>query len=111
MQSPLQITFRRLPPADALEARIRARAAKLEEFFPRITGGRVVVQEIDRHRRQGKQFSVRVALRVPKHEFAVNRDHDEDAYVAVRDAFDAAERQLEARARLKRGDVKTRAAR
>jgi hypothetical protein len=37
----------------------------------------------------------------------VNRDRDEDVYVALRNAFDAAKRQLEDYVRLLRGDVKT----
>jgi cold shock CspA family protein len=38
-----------------------------------------------------------------------NRDHDEDVYVALRDAFDAMARQLEEVARAQRGDVKAHA--
>ena len=48
-----------------------------------------------------------VEARVPGHEVLVNRDHHEDVFVAVRDAFDAAARKLEDIARLQRGDVKT----
>jgi ribosome-associated translation inhibitor RaiA len=44
---------------------------------------------------------------VPGSEIVVNRDHAEDVYVALRDAFDAAKRQLEDYARKIRGDVKT----
>ena len=34
-------------------------------------------------------------VRVPDHEIVVNRDHAEDPYVALRDAFDVASRRLE----------------
>jgi len=108
MQTPLKIAFREMPRSDVLEARIRDKAAKLEEFYPRINSCRVVVEERERHRRQGKQFSVKLDIRVPGHEVIVDRDHDEDVYVALRDAFDAAKRKLEDVARLQRGDVKTR---
>ena len=107
MQLPLQITFRNFPQSEAVEARIRAKAAKLEEFHPHIMSCHIVVEEVDRHRHQGKQFSVRLDLRVPGHEVVVDRDHDEDIYVALRDAFNAAGRQLEEVARTQRGDVKT----
>ena len=40
--------------------------------------------------------------------YVANRAHHEDAYVALRDAFDAAKRQLEEIARVQRGDVKAR---
>jgi len=106
MQVPLQITFRNFPRSDAVEARIREKVAKLEEFYSRITSCRVVVEQRDRHHHQGTQFTVRLDIRVPGHELAIDRDHHEDIYVAVRDAFDAAARKLEDVARVQRGDVK-----
>ncbi|HUL41579.1 MAG TPA: HPF/RaiA family ribosome-associated protein [Burkholderiales bacterium] len=106
MQVPLQITFRNFQHSDAVETRIREKAAKLEEFHPRIISCRVVVEERDRHHHQGKQFNVRLDIRVPGHELAIDRDHHEDIYVAVRDAFDAAARKLEDVVRVQRGVVK-----
>ena len=95
LQDSLQITFRNMPRSDALDAHIRQKAAKLEEFHPRITSCRVTVEEIARHQHQGREFQLRVDVRAPGHkEFVVNRDHAEDPYVAVRDAFDAMARQL-----------------
>ena len=44
---------------------------------------------------------------MPGREIVVTRDHDEDVYVALRDAFDAAKRQLEDYARKIRGDIKS----
>jgi ribosomal subunit interface protein len=107
MEIPLQVTFRNIPRSEALESRIRAKAARLEVFHPHITGCRVTVEEMDRHRQQGKQFRIRVNTRVPGHEVVVDREHDENVYVALRDAFDAAARQLEELIRLQRGDVKS----
>jgi len=106
MQIPLQITFRNFPRSEAVEARIRAKAVKLEEFDPRIVSCHVVVEELDRHHHQGKQFTVRLDIRVPGHEVAVDRAHHEDVYVALRDAFDAAGRQLEEVVRTRRREVK-----
>ena len=107
MQVPLQITYRDMECSDALDARIRDKAAKLEEFHPHLMSCRVVVEERHRHQHQGRQFTLSIDARVPGHEVLVNRDHHEDVYVAVRDAFDAAARKLEDIARLQRGDVKT----
>jgi ribosomal subunit interface protein len=106
MQVPVQITFRDMPRSDALETHIRDSAAKLEEFHDRITSCRVTVEQTAQHHHQGRQFRVRVDLRVPGKEIVSNRDHHEDVYVALRDAFDAVKRQLEETARLMRGDVK-----
>jgi len=107
MQVPLQITYRNMRKSDALDERLRERAAKLEEFHPSITSCRVVVEERHRHQRQGREFTVSIDARVPGHAVFVDRDHDEDVPVALRDAFDAAARQLEDLARLQRGDVKS----
>jgi ribosomal subunit interface protein len=106
LQVPLQVTIRDIPRSDALEAEIRQRVDKLEEFHSRITSCRVTVEQVARHQHQGKEYRVRIDLRVPGEEIAVNRDHDEDVYVALRDAFDAARRRLEDAVREQRGDVK-----
>lgn len=107
MQVPLQITIRDVQHSEALEARIREKATKLESFHPRIMSCRVTVEESQKHKTQGKHFHVSVDVRVPGKEVVANRDHHEDVYVALRDAFDSARRQLEELARLQRGDVKT----
>ena len=95
MQTPLQITIRGIPPSDALDLRIREKAGKLEEFHPRITSCRVTIEEINKHQQQGREFQVGIDVRVPGKEIVVNRAHDEDVYVALRDAFDAAKRQID----------------
>ena len=106
MHVPLQITVRDFPQSEALEARIREKAAKLEEFHPNIISCRVSIEELRKHQQQGRHFQVNLDVRVPGKEIVVNHMHDEDVYVALRNAFDAAKRQLEEAGRLKRGDVK-----
>jgi len=107
MQVPLKITMRHMAQSEALETRIRSKAAKLEAFHPNITGCSVAIEEQGRHQQQGRAFNVRLVVRVPEHEIVVNRDQHEDVYVALRDAFDAARRQLDEFAGVQRGDVKT----
>lgn len=109
MQVPLVVTYRNISKSDALDARVREKAAKLEEFHPHLTSCRVVIEERHRHQRQGREFSVSIDARVPGHEVFVNRADDEDVYVAVRDAFDAAVRKLEELARVQSGNVKSHA--
>ncbi len=106
MQLPLQITVRDIDPSPALEARIREKAAKLESYHGRITSCRVVIEQEGRHRNHGRAIVVRLDVRVPEHEIVVTRQHDEDAYVAVREAFDDVGRQLQELARRSRGEVK-----
>ena len=108
MQIPLHIAVQGLAHSDALDARIRDKTAELERFHPRITSCRVTVSEVARHHQQGRQFEVRIDVRVPGHaEVVSNRMHDEDVYVALRDAFGSVTRQLEEVVREKRGDVKS----
>ena len=107
MQIPPQITIRDMEHSDALETHIRDKVNKLDEFFDRIMSCRVVVEMPHKHHHQGKHFNVRLDIGVPGSELVVNRDHAEDVYIALRDAFDAAKRQLEDYARKMRGDVKT----
>ena len=106
MQIPMQITIRDMEHSEALETHIRQKAEKLDEFFKHIMSCRVVVEMPHKHHQQGKQFNVRIDIGVPGNEIVVNRDHSEDVYIALRDAFDAAKRQLEDYARKVRGDVK-----
>jgi cold shock CspA family protein len=106
MQLPVQVTYRGMESSAAIEDAVRDRAAKLEQFHPRIMSCRVVIEQPARHKRQGKEFVVHVDLKLPGGEIAVNRDHDADVFVALRDAFDAARRKLEDFAREQRGDVK-----
>lgn len=106
MQSALQITTRDVPHSDALESHIREKVAKLEKFYPHIMGCRIVVEQPHKHHHQGRVFDAHVDITVPGGELVVNRATHEDVYVAVRDAFDAAKRQLEDYARRQRGDTK-----
>jgi ribosome-associated translation inhibitor RaiA len=68
---------------------------------------RVVVEMPHKHHHQDKQYTVRTDIGVAGGEIVVNRDHDEDAYVALHDALDVANRQLEEYARKLHGNVKT----
>lgn len=112
MQIPLQITFRGIPHSDAVEARIREKVAKLDKFHSHIMSCRVAVESEHQHRHQGNQYHIRIDITTPRKELVISREHHdkqahEDIYVAIRDAFKAATRQLEDYARVQRGEVKT----
>jgi len=106
MQIPLQITFRNLARSEAIETAIRERAGKLDTVHHAVQSCRVVVEGDGLHRQHGRTYNVRIDVHVPHHEFAVTREGDEDVYVAVRDAFNAARRRLEELAAMTRGKVK-----
>lgn len=106
MQIPLKITMRDIPTSEAIENHIRKKVAKLEKLYPRLTSCRVTLNMPHKHKHQGKLVNAKVGMMLPQGEINVNRHSNEDAYVAIRDAFDAAGRQLEDYARRQRGDVK-----
>jgi cold shock CspA family protein/ribosome-associated translation inhibitor RaiA len=113
MQVPLEIVFHNCDRSPAVEAAVRERAAKLERLANGITSCRVTVEAPHKHHQQGNLYTVRVDLRYPGGEAVVNRSPGvnhahEDVYVALRDAFKAARRQLQDRLRVRRGDVKVR---
>lgn len=106
MPNQLQITLHGVTRSEALEEQIRRRAARLERVHGAITSCRVVVEHPHQHRHQGGHFVVRLHIGVPGGEIVVNHDRSEDVYIAVRDAFDAARRQLEDHARRRDGGAK-----
>jgi ribosome-associated translation inhibitor RaiA len=96
MEVPLQITLRDMKRSDALAARIRFDADRLERLHPEITSCRVVVEEAARHRLQGREFAVHVEVRLPGRDALVSTmQRNDDVYVAVRDAFDSVRRQFD----------------
>ncbi|MBE3109054.1 MAG: ribosome-associated translation inhibitor RaiA [Acidobacteria bacterium] len=112
MQAPLNISFRNMDPSEAIETRVREKAEKLERLYDRIISCEVVVEAPHRNHQKGKLYDVRINLSVPGDDINVGRtgpqNHaHEDVYVAIRDAFAAANRQLEDHVRKMRGDVKT----
>lgn len=119
---PLQITFRNMKHSDAVDSHIREEAAKLDEFFDRITSCRVVVELPHQHHNRGNSFNIRIALDVPGREIVVNHQPNlhgkvvdfgeekhlkgmelegphKDIYVAIHDAFRTVRRQLQDYAR------------
>ena len=100
-----------MEPSDAVETAIRDKVAKLEKYYDQVVACHVVVEAPHQHQHQGKLYSVHIDITLPQGKVVVSRDPQkdhshEDVYVAVRDAFDAAYRQLEDYQRRQRGDVK-----
>jgi ribosomal subunit interface protein len=109
---PLQITFRHMDSSPALEARIRELVSRLDRFSEHIMRCHVIVEPLAGHKRQGALYDFRIDITLPDEEIAIRHAHPadhahEDPYVALRDAFRAARRQLQDYERKRRGDVKT----
>jgi ribosomal subunit interface protein len=111
MRLPLQITFRHVDAPPAVEERIRECAEEIDRHCDQIMSCRVAVECQHRRHQEGNLFRVRVDITVPGREIVVGRDSKpgrahQDIYVAIRDAFDAARRQLQDYTRMRRGEVK-----
>jgi len=99
-KQPLQINFRNIPHSDFIEARVREKIVKLDEFYDQIMSCSVMIEEPHGHHNKGKLYHVRIDLTVPNGELVINRtpkDYHahEDVYVTIRDAFNAACRKLQ----------------
>jgi hypothetical protein len=111
------ITFRGMAGSPALEADIRERVRKLDACCGRIVSCHVVVELGERRHESGNRFHVRIHLVVPRGEIVIahsngvhpardgstvrrRKANETDremkrAYVAVRQAFEVARRQLQ----------------
>jgi cold shock CspA family protein/ribosome-associated translation inhibitor RaiA len=100
-----------MPPSEAIENNIRDKAAKLDGFYDKIMGCRVLLEAPHRHHHKGKLYHVRIDLTLPGGEIVINREPSrhashKDVYVAIRDAFAAARRKLQDFIRRRRGVLK-----
>ena len=100
------ITYRHMPHSPVMDERIRELTDKLLQIHPRITSCHVIVDELDRHKEQGRIFEVRLDVKAPRAEIVANHQRHEDPYVAMRDAFDAVIRQLTETVDKQRGEIK-----
>lgn len=107
----VQVVFRNMDPSEAVEAKVREKAEKLQTFYSPIMGCRVAIEARHHHHHQGNLYQVRVDVTVPGHELVADRQPQDnhaytDVYVVIRDAFDAMRRQLEDLKRHLEGKVK-----
>jgi ribosome-associated translation inhibitor RaiA len=112
MQVTPRIVFRNFIASPHVRERVAREVERLDKFHSRITSCRVVVERASGRRKTGDLYRARIFLTLPGgREVAATRTQDdahahEDVLVAVRDAFDAAQRRIEDLTRVQRGDVK-----
>ena len=99
MNNEFQVVFHNIDQTNAIADAVQKRISKLERYCEHIITGRVVLDSPHNNHHKGKVYSVGVEIHTPSKEVRVNQDqHDnhahEDLYIAIRDAFNAAERQL-----------------
>ena len=101
MANDFQIVFHNIDQSTSVSYAVNKRISKLQRFCSRILTGRVVLDSPHNNHYKGKVYSVGLEIHTPSKEIRVNQEqHDnhahENLYVAIRDAFNAAERQLKA---------------
>lgn len=106
MQVPVDITERNIRLDEAARQRILDKALGLDVYYDRITACRVVAETPHHHQNKGLQYNIHVEIEVPGKLLVVRRKPSDDLNAAIRDAFDAARRQLEDYVREQRGDIK-----
>ena len=111
MQTPLEIAYRYCEPSEEIRSEIAVQVQRLEKLSPRMTSCCVVVNGPQSRHRRGEPFEVELRIAMPRHRnVVVDRHHNEApereyALVAIREAFDAASRQIEGIACDVRGQV------
>jgi len=98
MQTGAEIAYHHMDPSPGGERRVGERLSRLEKHFGRLTRCRVIVDAPHLAHRKGNHHTVRLEAQMPGAVFTVDRapgdaNAHEEVLVAVRDAFDALERQ------------------
>jgi ribosomal subunit interface protein len=111
MDKPLEIRFHDVPHSDFIEARVREKVEELERIYDRIHSVRVVIDKESNRHQKGNAYRIRIFIHVPGKEIVVNQNQRddparEDFKFALREAFDAAARELKEFKEKIRGDVK-----
>jgi ribosome-associated translation inhibitor RaiA len=94
------ITFRHIDRSGALEDRARKLGSRLERFSERITQCHMTLEGPDNRRDGGAPYLVKIDLTVPGAQIHADSLHADgaghnDIYIALRDAFNNAKRQLQ----------------
>lgn len=112
MQFPPEVAFRGFEADEWLKDTVQQEITKLDDYFDRIIGCRVMVELPHQRREEGNPYHVRIELSVPGRNLVVNRStmarerERETQMTALDEAFAAIRRRLEDYVRELRGDVK-----
>jgi len=102
---PLEVQANGVIVTPEANAYLHERIERLRRFYPRIISCRVVLDAPESHHRQGGPYRVGIQVEVPGADAHINRQQDGNLHVAIRGAFDAAQRVLQDHARKQRGEV------
>lgn len=88
------MSFRDMPFNPSLQAAAERWIMRLEQVSDRIMGCHVAIEQSHHPRQHGSSFQANVVLVVPDAHISVINQLNQDAYVALADAFRAARRKL-----------------
>jgi ribosome-associated translation inhibitor RaiA len=94
------VVFHSMEPSEAVRVRGEALLSRLGRLSGDIMRGKMVIESRHRHHHRGNVYHVSIKMHLPGLDIEVSHDPElnhahEDVYVAMRDAFRAARRQLE----------------
>lgn len=113
MKVPAEITYRDVPKTAAIDSLIHEKIEKLHQFCSYISSCRVAIEKAHDRPRSGSPYRVRFDITVPpSHEIAAVSNPGEGIQydkleTVIRDAFEAARRQLVELVERQRDEVKT----
>ena len=112
MQISPEITYRNLDKTEKIDSLVREKIAKLEQFCDYITSCRVVLEKAHENPSSGSPYRVSIDITIPhERELAVTHNPDQGKQYSpletvIRDAFEAARRQLVSITTEQKGDRK-----
>jgi len=112
MKVPLSISYKNIEKNDPIDDLIKEKAQKLEKVCDYMTSCRVAVERPHSTVRNGNPYRVRIDITVPPGQEVVvskepgNNYKDDALPTVIRDAFDAARKQLKKLVDLQRDEVK-----
>lgn len=103
---PVTVNYIGMDPSDAVTTKALDNVQRLQRHYPDLRACHVRVQLDHKHQHQGRRFTVTLDATLTDCELTVNHVHQEDVYVALRDAFDALQHQIDHTVSRRRGEVK-----
>lgn len=93
MKTAVDVLYRDLDSSAALNEVITKKLEKLNRFSDQIMHSRVVLDTPHNHKHKGRQFRASIEIDIKGHPIAITQNN-ESIHLAVRDAFNSAERKV-----------------
>jgi ribosomal subunit interface protein len=93
MKPAVDVVYRDLDSSASLNEAILKKLEKLNRYTDQIAHSRVILDTPHNHKHKGKQFRASIELDIKGQPIAVTQDN-ESIHIALRDAFNTAERKI-----------------